>query len=941
VLDRKRRGKTLLVRNSHVVGVRHHGHVIRFTVLGPVRAIQSDSDVTLPPKERTVLAVLLLRSGEIVSTEALARALWDNEPPPSARNTIQGHIKKLRRALGRDADRIVTRAPGYVIDVRTGELDLRRFLALRDQAAAAARQKAWDQVAGLLGDALAMWPGEPLADVSSEYVRRTELPRLVELRQDAAEARIDAELRLGGYREAIGQLRAMVAAHPLRERPRELLMIALYRAGRQGEALAQYREARDRLRTELGTDPGKRLARLHAQILAADPALEEVKPAAQPQMPELPVPRQLPADLPDFTGRRDEAARLRGIPRSARAGSVSVAVISGPGGIGKSALAVHVAHQEAPNYPDGQVFIELGGATSPVAPTDALARLLRDLGVADHEIPADEAERAARYRTVTADRSLLLVLDDARDAAQVRPLLPGSGGSAVMITSRFTLADLAGAAFTPLGELAADDSRQLLHAIIGDRDEDRDGADAIIAACSGLPLAIRVAGSRLATQPSWTTSQFATLLAGEHERLAELAVGDTAVRASFEVSYLALPPAAARLFRLSGLPGLPALHAGALAALAGEPVTASISALVDVHLLESPGPGRFQAHDLLRLYAAERAAAEETDQARQDALHRLCLWYEHNLMVASDLFRGAGIELKLEPLPDNVPPPHVSTMASALSWMRAEHPNLGKLVATASSAGLTDDCWRLAWMLRSYFEWCGRYGEYAVIAHVGLDAALAAENPTAIGAMLNGLGAAHWKQRHMDLAASYYERSLTLRRERGDRRGEAAVLGNLGLVVLDSGDPVSAIEHFTEALNINRDIGYAYGEGYSLHNLGAAHTSAALYDEALDYYEQALAIRRRDHSPAVDEAGTIHSIGVLLLNMERPVKAMEHLEQALRMSQDNDLRYGEGMTLTSLGDAYLALGKPELAREAWLQAREILTEVGAPEAAAASERLAR
>jgi DNA-binding SARP family transcriptional activator/Tfp pilus assembly protein PilF len=919
--------------------------VPRFTVLGPVRAIGSDISATLPPKERTVLATLLLHPGEIVSADALARALWDDDPPPSARNTIQGHVRKLRQALGTSADRLQTRAPGYLIHLEPGELDLESFVALRDQASTAVRTGDWSRAADLLRDALALWPGEPLTDVPSDYLQRTEVPRLGELRQEAVEARIDAELRMGRHRELISELRKLVAAHPLRERPRELLMLAFYRAGRQGEALAQYQDARTALLQELGAEPGERLRRLHTQILAADPVLDNPvlanngKPTGQPAKPDVRVPHQLPASLRDFTGRGAEARRLHDLLRSARPGSVPVAVISGTGGIGKSALAVHVAHQEASRYRDGQLFIELGGIASPVSPSDALARLLRDLGVADREIPSGEAERAARYRTEVADRSLLLVLDNAHDAAQVRPLLPGSGGSAVLVTSRATLAGLAGAAFMPLSALDPGESRDLLNSIIGDHrgKDDPDGTDAIVKACAGLPLAIRVAGSRLATQQAWTTSQFAALLAGEHERLVELTVGDTAVRASFEVSYLALPPDAARVFRMSGLPGLRTLHAGALAALAGQPVTEAVATLVDVHLLESPGPDTFHAHDLLRLYAAERAVAEETQQERTAALHRLCLWYEHNLDVAARLFRRTALHIELEPLPDNVPSPHVSTMADVLDWMRAEHANLGKLVATAKSAGLTGDCWPLALLLRSYFEWCGRYSEYVPIADVGLQAATASKDPAAISALLNALGATHWKLLKLDLAASCYERALALRREQGDKHGEAAVLGNLGLVVLDSGDPLSAIKRFTEALAINRELGYDYGEAYCLHNLGSAHHSAGRYAEALAYFQQALAIRIGG-SP-LDHAGTMHSIGALLLKMERTVEGMEYLERGLRLCQDNELRYGEGMTLTSLGDGYLALGEPQRAREAWLRALEILTDIGAPEATAVSERL--
>lgn len=347
---------------------------MRFTLLGPVRAQGADR---LTREERTVLATLLLQPGKVVAVATLARALWD-DAPPSSRNTVQGLIKRLRQSLG--PDRIVTREPGYLLLVGPGELDLDQFTGLCDQAALAGAELA----ARLLRQALDLWEGEALADVESSFLRQSEIPRLAELRQATLEARLDADLRLGRHTELIGELRALIGAHPYRERLREQLMLALYRSGRQAEALAVYSDVRSTLVTEFNVEPGPRLAELHHQILAADPALAPPRPAD---------PGQLPTDVPDFTGRNDELHRLRELLRSAgdRPGSVPVTSVTGPGGIGKTALAVHVAHQVADHFPDGRLFLSLGGMSGqPAAPADLLARLLRG------PVPSPPPRRSAR-----------------------------------------------------------------------------------------------------------------------------------------------------------------------------------------------------------------------------------------------------------------------------------------------------------------------------------------------------------------------------------------------------------------------------------------------------------------------------------------------------------------------------------------------------------------
>jgi DNA-binding SARP family transcriptional activator/tetratricopeptide (TPR) repeat protein len=918
---------------------------VHFRILGPLRVTTGESRVTLPPKERTVLARLLLSAGEVVSVAALAEALWDDDSPPSARNTIQGHVKRLRQQLGPAPTRITTRAPGYLIEVHPGELDLHTFTELR----ARARKASTTEAAELLRQALDLWHGPPLSDTPSAALQRTEVPRLTELRVEALEARINADLDLGRHDVVTAELHGLVAEHPFRERFWAQLMLALYRSGRQSDALAVYQQARTTLLAELGIEPGHQLQSLHQQILSGDPALNDpalsntTRGTARPAA----IPRQLPAGLPDFTGRETEAARLcELLVVRCEPGSIPIATIAGQGGIGKTALAVHVAHEAATHFPDGQLFLTLGGATNPLPAADVLARLLRDLGVPNADIPAAEDERAARYRTLAADRKLLIVLDDARNSAQVRPLLPGSGGSAVIITSRATLADLAGAAFIELASLGTDESLALFTTIVGKQRaaDDPEGTEDAVASCAGLPLAIRIAASRLATRPGWTTGQLATLLTSEQRRLDELSIGDTALRASFEVSYLALPagpPDPARVFRLFGLTGLAALSLPALAALTGEPVAqtaTAVATLLDAHLLESPAPGQFHAHDLLRIYAAERAASDETDGFRTDALHRLLAWYLHTLKACIDKLGNARKELSLEPLPPTVPAPDIGALADAVDWLSTEHWNLIQSVTLAASNGLHDLCWQLAWLMRYYFDWSGYWALQLGVSTAGLAAAEAMGNKAATAGLLNSLGVFQWRNGRLEEATEHYERALAIRREQGDESGQASLLANLGLVEVDRGLVVSAVNRFTEALAIHRKSGYRPGEANCLRNLGYAHQRAGQHDEALTHYRQALAIRTA-HYPLHDQAATLHSIGELLVTMGRVDEAMEHLHESLLICQENNLRFGEGVTLASIGDGYQALGKADDARTAWRQAYAILTEVGAPEAAAIRERV--
>jgi DNA-binding SARP family transcriptional activator/Tfp pilus assembly protein PilF len=918
---------------------------IQFGVLGPIRAATGEAVAALPAKERIVLATLLLRAGQVVATSALIGALWDDDPPATARNSVQGHVKQLRRLLGPAGERVITRAPGYLIEVRPGELDLDSFIRLTASAGSAAKGGAWEDTAALLNQALGLWRGEPLSDVPSPLLQRNEAPRLAELRAQALDARVEADLRTGRHDAVTAELRQLVAAHPHRERNWAQLMLALYRGGRPGEALAAYQEARRALRADLGVDPGRQLQDLHRRILAADPVLTDGDPAAgrhaaapgHPGPGTAPEPRQLPGDLPDFTGRDAEVMRLTEFLTgpTGQPGAVGLTVIAGQGGIGKTALAVHVAHQVAAGFAGGQLFVNLGGAASPLPATEALARFLRDLGVPDTAIPPTEAERAARYRTLLADRKMLVVLDDAHSSAQVRPLLPGGGGAAVIVTSRTMLADLAGAAFCGLSVLDAGASQALLTTIVGRQrlSAEPESTRSVLAACAGLPLAIRIAGSRLASRPRWSVARLSDLLACQHRRLAELTAGDLAVRASIEVSYQALPRGG-RMFRLFGLAGLAGLSLAGLAALAAVPedeANAAVEALVDAHLLESPAPGQFTMHDLVLLYATERAKADEADEEQRIALRRLLTWYLHSLHAAVAALGKLRRPFPLEALPARVRPADFADVAAALAWLQGERANLIKAVDLAAALGLDVICAQLARLLRGFCEWSGYWTDVLTVSVPGLAAARACGDESATAGLLGNLGAAYLKLGRTAQAADCLRRSLDISRKLGDKLGEAMALANLGLLELGSGQAESAIRRFTDALAINIELGDETGQGNCLHNLGAAHRKAGDPSSALDHYQRAGQIRA-GQGVLHDEAATLHSIGQLLIELGRVAEGMGYLEEALVISTSNGMRYGEGMTLASLGDGLLALGQPDRAQDVWQRAHSLLVSLGASEA---------
>ncbi|KIF69156.1 regulatory protein AfsR, partial [Streptomyces sp. AcH 505] len=731
---------------------------VRFAVLGPVRAWRGERELDLgSPQQRAVLVALLLRRGRPATLEELLDAVWGEERPAAAVSVLRTYVSRLRKVLeaGREAAdtprMIVSVGDGYLARFPEECLDLAVF---EQQVTAAKKLRAAGELteAGeLLHTALAGWQGPALAGVPGPMAE-SERSWLSEERLTALETRLDVDVELGRHEEVIAELISLTGQYPLREQQCQLLMLALYRSGRQAEALAVYRSTRRTLIAELGIEPGAALREMHDRILTADASLVPGPPRRSdpPDEPEGPVvpqparPAQLPADLPTFAGRHTELDRTRALlPRNGHAPTtVVISAIGGMAGIGKTTLAVHWAHEIAGRFPDGQLYINLRGfdpTGSVVTPDEAIRTFLDALGVPPMRIPAGLAAQAALYRSMLVDRRVLVLLDNARDTDQVRPLLPGSPGCVVIVTSRNQLTGLiAGEGAHPLtlDQLTPAEAHDLLARRLGTGRlaAEPQAADEIIVRCARLPLALAIVAAHAAAYPGFPLSAIAEELRDSNGSLDAFAGGDdltTDVRAVFSWSYKALSDPAARLFRLLGLHSGPDISSPAAAALAGLPLRetrALLGELTRAHLLTEHFPGRYTLHDLLRVYATERVGAEEEPQERDRAVERLLAWYLHTADAAYTYITPRRRRIRLEPLPASCLPLEFSTHEQALDWCETERANLVTAVNQAATSGHPGIAWRLPAVLWGFFYLRSHLHDWVDTAAVGLAAARAAQH---------------------------------------------------------------------------------------------------------------------------------------------------------------------------------------------------------------------
>jgi len=923
---------------------------MEFRVLGPLEVWCDGQRVPVSAaKQRTLLAILLLRAGRVVAAEELIDRLWGERPPATARKTLHNYVRRLRTTLAAGAKglavppRLLTEPSGYLLRLGDAELDLHRFERLHEQAQKATSAGDGDRAAALLRQALGLWRGPPLADVAVETVLRTEAVRLEEWRLAALEARIQAELDLGRHAELVGELEALAARHPLRESFCGQLMLALYRCGRQVDALGAYRAARRLLIEEFGVEPGPELQRLERAILVADPSLAgPTRPAPSgpvAQVPERAAPAQLPADVAAFTGRRNQLEELDGLLEpGVDATAVVISAIAGTAGVGKTGLAVHWVHRVRDQFPDGQLYVNLRGyaPTPPASPMEALARLLRALGVAAEQVPVDLDEAAGLFRTLLAGKRMLVLLDNARDPDQVRPLLPGGPGCLVVVTSRDRLGGLVakeGARRLTLDVLAPEEANHLLARLLGKARVHAEPAAAaeLARACAHLPLALRIAAANLADRPQRSIAGYLAELE-QGDRLGALAVaGDqqAAVRAAFDLSYTALAPEARRLFRLLGLIPGPDVTAAAAAALIGAPPPQAaqlLDRLAAAHLIDQDAAGRFAFHDLLRRYAAERAQQEDTREEREAAIGRLLDWYLHTVDAAARMLYPDKLRLPLPLAEAPRPATPFRDHSGALVWLDAERPNLLAAVLHAAEQGPRPLAWLLADALRGYFWLRMHTVDWLAVAHAGLAAAQADRDLRAQAAAHLSIADLCWRQSRYQHAVEHYSQALALNRATGWLEGQAAALGNLANVYCRSGKLEQATDRYLEALALNRQIGWLEGQVVNLANLGMVCWEQGRLEVAAGHDAEALALHRRVGSRS-GEAIVLSNLGEIYHAMGRLEQALDHFNQGLVLHREIGDRVGEADALRGLAATYCDTGRLvpalKLAHAALALAREV------------------
>ncbi|MFI9722820.1 AfsR/SARP family transcriptional regulator [Streptomyces sp. NPDC052396] len=963
---------------------------MEFHLLGPVEAWHDGRKLCMGgPKPRALLACLLLEAGRVVPTDRLVDAIWGESPPSSARELVWTYASVLRRGLTAVGvgDVIVTRPPGYLVEQRAS--DLAEFERLAAHGRTAMAERRYEAAAESLGAALALWRGPALGGIGDAL--RSEAARLDEARLMLLEERISADLAAGRESALVGELTGLVSTFPTRERLRLHLMTSLYRLGRQSDALAVYQEGRDILAEELGIDPGPELRQLHESILRADPTLLQPPAGAPLRMKPgahagaVPIrqsaPALLPPTIPDFTSREGHIAKLVAA-LSGPNNALPVQVISGKGGVGKSALAVRVAHEISGEYPDGQLYADLRGITgSPATPEDTLGRFLHALGVPPDALPKASAERADLFRSVLAGRRFLLMLDDAGSEQQVRPLLPGEPRCGVLITSRSRLPGLAGAQLLDLEELAPEAALQLLGSIAG-----RERVAAELAAgrritelCGCLPLAIRTAGARLATRRHWTLEVLAERLSDERRRLDELAVGDLEVRASAELSYRVLEGPARVAFRRLGLLGVPDFAPWIIAPLldVSEAEAADVlEKLIDAQLVDyagakSTGQPRYRVHDLLRVYAAERAEAEEPAAERDAAVTRvLGGWLRMITRVVVDTPPN-WVPLRLEypgaqPLSESL----VERVAAApLAWFAEEQDALVVGIERAAAMGLHEITCNLANALWSSVYVAGeRLEQWERIHRAGLQAARRAGNRVGEARLLLGLGQLLGIERdRYEEAHRYFRQALALFSEAGDARGTALALAGKGIVCrlqgrlkealhdltragaafrsldddvgighvgrlsgsveVERGDYRSALGLLHESLRAYRRLGSRRGEALTLRAIGLVHRARGDHDRARPLFERALAeLRGMDDELMAGYA--VQALAKTRIRQGESAMLLPELTRALRVCREHNDRFGCVLMLRTLGELHLSLHRPAQARRVLTEAHQLAELLG-------------
>ena len=935
------------------------------------------------PRQQAVLGILAMRANRVISRGELVDAVWGQDPPASAEGGIYTYVAGLRRIIEpnrslRGPGRVlVSSGAGYVLHLVPGQPDAVAF----EQDLGRARQlrKTGDLAGAVvaLNSALSLWRGIAFAGVPGPFAE-TERVRLGELRSAAAEERADVLLSLGRHEEVVPDLTAMVADNPLRERMRGLLMIALYRCGRNAEALRVFAEGRRVLADELGIDPGGDLSRIHQQVLTADPALAvpdgpalamldgdatgtssvlgDGRPRARAEGMVTPVPAQLPLDAPGFSGRHEELGILASTlpvkpaagPGEASSGdadnvqTVPIVVISGTAGTGKTALAIRFGRQVAKRFPHGQLYVNLRGldpATPPMQPAEALRFFLDALGVPPYRIPADTEGRSALFRSLLDGKRMLIVLDNARNGAQVRPLLPGSPGCLVVVTSRNEMTGLVaaeGAVPLTLDVLSYAEAREMLMRRLGQgrAAAEPEAADAIISSCARLPLALGIAVGRAAARPKRPLTELAAELRDARGRLDALEAGDavTNVRAVLSWSYDQLSEPAARMFRLLGVHPGPDISLSAAASLAGmarADAGAALRELSRAHMVAEYLPARFTFHDLLRAYAADQAERHDPAPERRAAVHRVLDHYLHTAMAASHRFSPFRSPLQLASPQPGVLPADVADKEQAMAWFDAEVPVLLALIAYADANGFDTHAWQIPWTLGPFFNRRGRWQDYIATQQTALAAARRLDDTLALAHAHHLLGHVQSQVGEYQAADPNFREALDEFRELGDRPNEAVVLNGLAGMLEKQERYPEALAVALDALRMLKAVGHWWTQATLENGVGWLYAHLGQYDRALTHCQRALSLHR-DSGHRGGTADTLDSLGYVYLHLGDIAAAKTHYTKAIEAYREIGSPFGEGNSLAGLGDALLAEGDPAAAGAAWRESVAILDRLPHP-----------
>ncbi|MBD0670656.1 AfsR/SARP family transcriptional regulator [Streptomyces sp. CBMA156] len=964
---------------------------LRFQVLGPVQAWLDGNPVPLgSPQQQAVLTALLLHSGRPVATQDLVDALWGERPPAQAVAALRTYVSRLRsvieprREIRRPAELLVSVADGYALRIPGEALDLTVFERLSTEAAAARTAGDRHEVHRLLAQALDLFSGRPLTGIPGPYADSQRL-RLAERQVTAAEELCAAALDIGLHAEVVGELNNLTAEHPLRERLRELLMLALYRCGRQAEALGVYSDTRKLLIEELGVEPGAGLSTMHTRILAADPALllsaSSAPIARDDGSAATPAPAQLPADVSDFSGRTELVGDLSAVLMNATGQAVVVTSLAGIGGVGKTTLAVHVAHRVRAEFPDGQLYVDLRGAgTSPADPVVVLGDFLHALGVTEN--PDSLEQRSALYRSLLANRRMLILLDNARDADQIRPLIPGVSGCAVLATSRSRLAGIPGAQLFDVEELTSDEALALFSAIVGEQRvaAEPEAATAVITACGFLPLAVRIAAARLASRPRWSVSDLARRLADQRRRLDELQLGNLAVETTIGLGYGQLSPAEARAFRLLALIDSPDIPLAAAAALLGmDEYTAEdlAEALVEANMLECFTPGRYRYHDLLRLYAQRQNERIGDTEEQEQAVLRLL-----GLLIPTVRNAAQVIE------PDDQLPELLTTLTSpgldlptsqaAQDWLGTE----GALVLSAAEAAASGPgtLQRAAIDLLNYLfsidpDPTRGPRVLRVLEAIGEDAQRR-DDSAGIARVYFVLGTLQSVTSDFQGSEQSFRRSLKHQASDEPTVLLLATANMLGVILNVGNRPAEALPFLEQARATSQAVAAPVLEARIVSNMARVQHRLGMTGTAIRSAEEGVAAARASRNGPL-LAQTLYQLGVVLpggeavphlreahrlyrtqrnslwegytlarlasalLVSEQPAEAASAAGESLAIGQEMDSAYCQGLANATLGEALLTLAQPARGLACLQEAHAIFTRLGVPEASPVADLISQ